>query len=121
MLATFPLRNYIECDHHAALYKNQLVSYRYPAVPIQMEYERTLFATILESRRNQYVFEHGGKTHNEFLLTGADMQNFHLRLISRNYKWDDSMEVFDSKQVPYPLPPESLWSIQLAITLLQGQ
>ena len=118
ILATIPLRNYLECDNRTAQYKNQLASYRYPSEPIQTKYRGTLFKTLVESRKNKYLFEKGNKTHNQFLLTASTMQNFHLDLVSRNYTWSEAEKKFIITDVPYPLPPESMWTIQLLINQL---
>ena len=79
-----------------------------------------MFRVLKNERRNRYMFEQSTKTHNEFLLTGSKLQNFHLRLMQRNYKWDAETEVFNISEVPYKLPSESLWTIQLAIKPLRA-
>ena len=118
IMTTLPLRNYLECDNRTALYKNQLASYRYPSEPIRTEYQGTLFKVLKEERRNRYLFEQGNRTHNEFLLTSTQLQNFHLRLVSRNYKWDETLAKFVITDIPYSLPDESLWTIQLLVNEL---
>lgn len=117
---SLPMRNYLECDQKFSSYRNQLASYRYPNEPIIQEYDGTMFRVLKNVRRNRYMFEQSTKTHNEFLLTGSKLQNFHLRLMQRNYKWDAETEVFNISEVPYKLPTESLWTIQLAIKPLRA-
>jgi len=116
---SLPFRNYLECDQKAASYKNQLASYRYPSEPIIQEYDGTLYKILKNERRNKYLFEQSTRTHNEFLLTGSKLQNFHLRLMQRNYEWDSDLDKFKITEEPYPLPNESLWTIQLAIKPLR--
>ena len=117
---SLPMRNYLECDQKFSSYRNQLASYRYPNEPIIQEYDGTMFRVLKNVRRNRYMFEQSTKTHNEFLLTGSKLQNFHLRLMQRNYKWDDETDNFEISEVPYKLPTESLWTIQLAIKPLRA-
>ena len=117
---SLPLRNYLECDQTKAFYKNQLASYRYPSEPIRTEYDGTLFKVLKNVRRSRYMFEQSTRTHNEFLLTGTQLQNFHVRLMQRNYIWDADRETFEIVETPYLLPDESLWTIQLAVKLLRA-
>ncbi len=65
------------------------------------------------------MFEQSTKTHNVFLLTGTQLQNFHIRLMQRNYEWVDDLQQFKICEEPYKLPEESLWTMQLLITPLQ--
>jgi len=116
---TLPLQQYVECDQNTSIYKRQLASYRYPNDSIQTEYAGTLFKVLKESRYNVYVFEHANRTHNEFLLTGTELQNFHIRLMARNYEWSEQQELFVMDEKPYPLPVDSLWTITLKVTPLQ--
>jgi len=115
VLTTLPLQQYVECDQNSAQFKSQLASYRYPNESIQTEYRGTLFKILKESRSNVYVFEHANRTHNEFLLTGTDLQNFHVRLVVRNYKWNETKQQFIIDEKPYPLPPDSLWTITFKV------
>jgi len=116
---TLPLKIYLECDHKKAYSKNQLASYRYPHERMKCEYDGTLYKVLKETRKNRYMFEQSTKTHNEFLLTSTQLQNFHVRLMQRNYKWDAVQNTFEISEVPYALPEESLWTLQLAIKPLQ--
>ena len=100
-------------------YKQQLASYRYPNESIQTEYDGTLFKVLKESRNNVYVFEHANRTHNEFLLTGTGLQNFHIRLMARNYEWSAERDIFVMDEKPYPLTVDSFWTITLKVTPLQ--
>ena len=79
------------------------------------EYNSTYFRTLKEERRNLYLFEHGNRTHNKFLLTATELQNFHIRLVSRNYTWNTVLEEFEITENPYSLPDESLWTLSLMI------
>jgi len=119
VLATLPLQNYVECNQKTAIFKQQLASYRYPNDTLRIEYRGTMFKVLKESRKNTYMFEHANKTHNEFLLTGTDLQNFHIRLMARNYEWSVLEEAFIMDEKPYPLPSDSLWTISLMVTPLE--
>ena len=119
ILSSLPLQQYIECDQNRAQFKQQLASYRFPGNRPQIEYQGTLFKILRESRKNVYVFEHANRTHNEFLLTGTDLQNFHIRLMARNYEWSKSKELFVIDEKAYPLPADSLWTLTLKVTPLE--
>ena len=116
---SLPMRNYLECDQKSATYKNQLASYRYPSDPIIQEYDGTMYKLLKNVRRNRYLFEQSTRTHNEFLLVGSKLQNFHLQLMQRNYEWSADLDKFIITEEPYPLPKESLWTIQLAVKPLR--
>ena len=100
ILTSLPMRNYLECDQRSAKYKSQLASYRYPTIPMRIGYRGTLFRRIREYRKTRYLFEQSTKTHNTFILTGSELQNFHMRLVSRNYKWNTELEQFDIAEIP---------------------
>jgi len=119
VLTTLPLQQYVECDQDSAQFKRQLASYRFPNEAIKTEYRGTLYKVLKESRKNIYIFEHANKTHNEFLLTGTDLQNFHVRLMARNYEWSTEKNLFVIAEKPYPLPSDSLWTISLKVTPLE--
>jgi len=119
VLCSLPLQQYVECDQNSAQFKRQLASYRFPSESIRTEYRGTLFKVLKESRKNIYIFEHANKTHNVFLLTGTDLQNFHVRLMARNYTWSESKNLFIMDEREYPLPDDSLWTITLKVTPLE--
>ena len=119
VLSTLPLQQYVECDQDSAQFKRQLSSYRFPNEAIKTEYRGTLYKVLKESRKNIYIFEHANKTHNEFLLTGTDLQNFHIRLMARNYEWSKEKDLFVIAEKAYPLPSDSLWTISLKVTPLE--
>ena len=119
VLSSLPVQQYVECDQNSAQFKRQLASYRYPNDPMRIEYNGTLFKTLRDSRKNVYLFEHATRTHNEFLLTGTELQNFHIRLVARNYEWSDEKKQFVIDEKAYPLPPDSLWTLMLMVTPLQ--
>lgn len=119
LTTSLPLRPTLACDKRNANIKPQFVSYRYPGGKDMVEYDHTMFQNRIESRQNQYVIENGSKTHNTFLLTGTDLQNFHFRLVSRNHVWDEKSESFKVDDIPYPLPEESLWTLRFNIKKLK--
>ena len=118
VMSSLPLQQYVECDQNNARFKQQLASYRYPGNQPKIQYRGTLYKILKESRKNVYVFEHANKTHNEFLLTGTDLQNFHIRLMSRNYKWSVPKEQFEIDERAYQMPADSLWTLSLKVTPL---
>jgi len=119
VLTSLPLQQYAECDQNSAQLKRQLASYRFPNESIRTEYRGTLYKVLKESRKNVYMFEHANKTHNVFLLTGTDLQNFHVRLMARNYTWSEEKKLFIIDEKNYPIPNDSLWTVTLNITPLE--
>jgi len=112
---SLPLRNVLHCEKKSALVKPQFVSYKYPGGKHHLEFDGTIFQQRLEGRKTRYEFQNARKTHNSFLLTGTDLQNFHFRLVSRNHIYNESTKVFDVIDEPYSLPPESLWTMQFTV------
>ena len=118
VVTSLPLRNYVHCDHKAASYRQQLVSYRTPQPELHVEYDKTYFKKLKIERTNRYLFEHSNETHNEFILTGTELQNFHLRLISRSYQWNTNEERYDIIEKDYTMPEDSLWTITLCVQVV---
>ena len=110
---SLPLPMVLQSEEKKTKFKPQFVSYRYQLAPTKIQWESTYFQTRKESRQNVYQFEKSNRTHNSFLLTGTELQNFHLRLVSRNHVYNKLSNDFDIKDVPYPLPDESYWSISI--------
>ena len=115
VLSSLPLNAFVEVDHRNSFYKYQLASYRYPNYPIETEFDSTMFRNLKEERRSRYTFENAHKTHNEFYLSGTDLQNFHIRLVSRNYVWDSSLNRFEITERPYKLHEGQLWTLTLTV------
>ena len=118
LTTSLPLRPHVQCDQKNASTTPQLASYRYPSEQTIMGHESVMFWYIKESRQSMYEFQNAGKTHNEYLLTGSQLQNFHIRLVSRNYVWDADKLSYDIIDTPYSLPDNSLWWLGLVITPL---
>jgi len=118
VVTSLPLRNYVHCDHKSASYRQQLVSYRTPQPELHVEYDKTYFKKLKIERTNRNLFEHSNETHNEFILTGTELQNFHLRLISRSYQWNTNEERYDIIEKDYTMPEDSLWTITLCVQVV---
>ena len=115
VLSSLPLNAFVEVDQRNSFYKYQLASYRYPNYPMETEFDNTMFRNLKEVRRSRYTFENAHKTHNEFYLSGTDLQNFHIRLVSRNYVWDNSLNRFEITERPYKLHEGQLWTLTLTV------
>jgi len=111
---SLPLNNIVEVHRGQTNYEQQLASYRIPHKGLQSEYHGTMFRIVKELRDTQYVLENFRPTQNEFLLTGTDLQNFHIRLVNRRYLFSEGISKKDHK--PYELADNTFWWIQFLVT-----
>jgi hypothetical protein len=114
VLATsLPLQNTIECDQNRSYYRHQLVSYRIPSTKPSLTYNNTTDRQLQETTRTMYVFDDSIRTHNSFVLTGTELQNFNIYLRTRNYKKKNGS--FVQVEEPYPLKDGHYFTLQLAV------
>jgi len=118
IMTSLPLIPYVDVQESSAATKRQLASYRYPQNPAAFSYRETMFKQVIENTRSYYHLENGSKTHNVFFLTGTQLQNFHIRLLSRKYVYNENSKLFDMKESPYLLPDESLWTLGIKLKTL---
>ena len=109
---SLPLHNAVECDGNKTHYKRQLASYRFPSTEPTLRYDYN-GRHLEEKGVTKYTFETSRNTHNTFIITGTELQNFHLYLITRNYEYIDGAYI--QKDTPYPLSEDAYYTIQLAI------
>ena len=124
LMTSLPLNNTVECDTNRSFYKRQLASYRFPDSDARMEYdsepsmyEDTPSRYICESTQTYYVFDDNMSTHNKFIVTGTELQNFHVQLVSRNYRRQPD-NTFAQVDTPYELHNETFYTLQLAVKQL---
>ena len=113
---SLPMYNIVEIHNNETRYVQQLASYRFPSMNLESSYSETLFRTLSESHKNVIVFEEMKKTNNQFYLTSTDMQNFHVKLLERNYTWNELTKKYDKTEELYPLNDDTFWFIQFTLT-----
>ena len=111
---TLPLNNLVEVHNHESKYQQQLASYRFPNTGLHAQYINTLERRLIETRENVVVFEEMKRTHNTYLLSHTDLQNFHVKLVERNYIWNNVDKKFNPTEGLYPLDG-NLWYLQFTI------
>ena len=112
---SLPLSTTGEGTEQQGTYKRQLVSYRFPEYETEMEvglFNSTLQRSISEVRQHMFEFEKG-PTHNKFILTGTDLQNFNLLLTHRVHTWKDNK--FVQTESDYEMPPESTFILRFSV------
>ena len=114
---SLPVNNTVECDGETSHVKHQLVSYKFPSSRLKLKYRDILYRNLEEESQTMYSFDQSIRTHNSFLLKGSELQNFHIRLISRNYVWDGSK--YNQTNPLFPLHNDTFYTIQLAIRPLK--
>ena len=114
---TLPIHHTVECGERSSHLKTQLVSYKLPSSNLRCEYKNVLHREMEESRQTSYTFDDSLRTHNAFVLHGTELQNFHLRLINRNFVWDGTKYKLDDKL--YPLHDDTFYTIQMALRPLK--
>jgi hypothetical protein len=112
---TLPLQNTVECNENHSKIRNQLTAYRYPVDKLSSGYNMIKFRHFTYSVPSRLLFEQNNKSNNEFLITGTELQNFHLELSLRYYEFDAARDEFDEKLIPYNIDPDHHWSIVFLI------
>ena len=74
-----------------------------------------MFKTYHVTSDSRHVLENNAKTHNKFYLTHDKLQNFHLRLVQRNYTYDSATAKYTMKDTPYEIPEGNIWLIRFAL------
>ena len=72
----------------------------------------TLQRSISEVRQHIFEFEKG-PTHNKFVLTGTDLQNFNVLLIHRVHTWKNNK--FVQSETEYEMPAESTFILRFSV------
>jgi len=107
---SLPLENTVECDQNRSFYRRQLASYRFPTSEPSMQYGTT--RKLMEVTETLTTFENNLTTHNRFILTGSDLQNFNMYLKVRRYELKDGLYV--QTEDDYPIEG-SYFMVQLAL------
>lgn len=110
---SLPLDNRVEIDTDHSFYRRQLASYNFPSHETKMEYNAVQYRELLETTQTMYEFEESLRTHNKFKVTGTDLQNFHLYLVTRNYEYDGAR--YQIKETPYALHNDTFYTVQFAL------
>ena len=94
---------------------NQIASYRYSITPETMSYNfGEKLMGLKSTSSNILILEDTTPSSNSFYLSHTDMQNFHVNLVSRDYKYVNGEYVMTEEK--YKLPDNSYWYMTLAIT-----
>ena len=112
---TLPVPPYIECNGTHAKVRQQLVSYRYPKDTLNIEYVDIMHKTLSYQRKELLFFEQNSRTHNSFIMTGTELQNFHLHLMLRKYEFQSQSNDFVITETDYPVNDDSMWTMMLSV------
>ena len=115
--SSIPLQRKLEFSNQSQKYSTQIASYHYKDDSMVVEYEQR-DRYLIHKFQDRYHLENSLSTHNQFVLSHTDMQNFHIRLMSRNYRYDSITKQYVSEEAPYEFPEGSFWYMTLAITPL---
>ena len=113
--SSLPLSNSVECDTDHSFYRHQLASYKFPDSNVSMEYKNIVGRELVEESQTMYSFEESLLTHNKFTLTGTELQNFNIYLVSRNYTYDEVTQKYIQTEVPYDLHEDTFYTVQFAV------
>ena len=76
-----------------------------------------LMRSLSEVREHSFELEKGLNTHNKFVITGTDLQNFNILLVHRTHTWKD--DKFVQSESEYEMPPESVFTLRLTVRQVQ--
>ena len=117
---SLPLPTTGEGTESDGTFKRQLASYRFPEYETEMEGGlggNILMRSLSEVREHSFELEKGLNTHNKFVITGTDLQNFNILLIHRVHTWKDNR--FVQTESEYEMPPESIFTLRLTVRQVQ--
>jgi len=110
---SLPLENHVECDTNHSFYRRQLACYNFPDPETSMGYTGVLHRNLVETTQTRYTFESSLRTHNKFKISGTELQNFNLYLVSRSYEFDGAK--YKQTEKPYPLNEDTFYTVQFAL------
>lgn len=113
---SLPLPTTGEGTESAGTFKRQLASYRFPEYQTQMEgglEGSVLLRSMSEVREHSFELEKGLNTHNKFVVTGTDLQNFNILLVHRVHTW--KTDKFVQTETEYEMPPESTFTLRMTV------
>jgi len=110
VMTSLSINNTIECDQDTSFYRRQLASYRFPTSNPSVNYGAT--RKLMEVTETLTTFEHDISTHNRFVLTGTELQNFNVYLRVRSY--EKKAGVYTQIEKDYPIDG-SYYMLQLAL------
>ena len=111
---SLPLETHVECDTGRSFYRRQLACYKFPDPNTSMEYTDVVLRKLVETTQTMYTFETSLRTHNTFKISGTDLQNFNLYLISRTYEYD-GVGKYKQTEKPYSLHEDTFYTVQFAL------
>ena len=114
---SLPLDTHVECDTDHSFYRRQLACYKFPDPETSMGYTGVSQRELVETTQTQYAFESSLRTHNTFKISGTELQNFNLYLISRTYEYDGAQ--YKQTEKPYALDEDTFYTIQFALRPLK--
>jgi len=110
---SLPLETHVECDTDHSFYRRQLACYNFPDPETSMGYTGVSQRNLVETTQTRYTFESSLRTHNKFKISGTELQNFNLYLISRSYEFDGAN--YKQTEKPYPLNEDTFYTVQFAL------
>ena len=113
VLTSLPFQNIIDINNDKSSIRRILASYKFPNTNISIR-QTNLDRDIEESMVSMYIFEDSISTHNNFILKGSVLQNFHLYLVNRRFVHDNDGN-YKMKEEPYDVGEDSFFTIQLAV------
>jgi hypothetical protein len=121
IMTSLPLQMYVDVQNEGAAYKRQLASYRFPAETPKIKYASKMHREYSMMHRSVLQFESARRTNNTFLLTGDQLQNFHINLMLRKYVYDESSRRYEMKEKVYDIDSDLMWTLGLNVKPLKSK
>jgi len=77
-----------------------------------VDFQKLFILEFTEVGHHTFEFEKG-PTHNKFILTGTDLQNFNVLLVHRVHTW--KTDKFVQSETEYEMPPESTFILRFSV------
>jgi hypothetical protein len=121
IMTSLPLQMYVDVQNEGAAYKRQLASYRFPAETPKIKYASKMHREYSMMHRSVLQFENARRTNNTFLLTGDQLQNFHINLMLRKYVYSESGRRYEMEEKVYDIDSDLMWTLGLNVKPLQSK
>ena len=110
---SLPVTTTVRCENNTINLKSYLMTYRYPDSKHTLSYTGQL-SEYQNKKHTRLIFENNQKTHNEFILTGSELQNFKIHVKLRRRVYDHVTDKFIYEEIDYPCDGR-IWTLMLAV------
>ena len=107
----------LEFSNRVQKYTTQIAAYHFEERSPLVEYENQ-DRYLIHTTDTVLHLENSEDTHNRYIMSHTDFQNFHIRVMSRKYVFDVDTNAYTYQETPYDIPKDTVLYLTLAIVPL---